>query len=66
MSDIQYPTRCKIVDVDGIYDLKTPEISKPHVGKKGKAVKRESGLVKIYLDDGNSLMGYECWWIPIT
>ena len=65
-----YPTRCKIIDVTGqeVYlgiIGRTPDISKPHVGKFGVAEKLPNGLVQITLDDGIELMGYECWWEPI-
>ena len=67
---IKYPVRCKIVDATGhkiapgLY-AKTPEESKAHIGKEGIA--EESGDdVKITLDDGSTLWGYECWWIPLN
>lgn len=66
---IKYPTRCKIIDATGEkfagYDCKTPEISKPHIGKIGIADKSEGGNVLIKLEDGTILHGYECWWEPI-
>lgn len=93
---MKYPVRARIIDVVGkkfgIYDLKTPEISFPHIGKEGIAEEIEipldeeelqtaidAGLeekhirllqknhtsVRITLDDGNILWGYECWWEPI-
>ena len=76
---IKYPTRCQIVDVfdrGGRLDskgrhwqYKTPEESKPHIGKFGLVEKyfaKEYGdTVRITLDDGNIIYGYECWWIPI-
>ena len=67
---IEYPTKCKIVDVNDkevFSSMKgnTPEISKPHIGKKGVASKDEHGRVIIQLDDGNIIYGYECWWKPI-
>ena len=72
--DIQYPTRCRIIDVTGVkqrfgkkeYTLNTPDKSKPHIDKEGLAEKVDSLNVKITLDDGTVLMGYECWWIPIS
>ncbi len=66
---IEYPIRCEILDVVGIEVLPgiigdTPEVSKPHIGKHGVAIE-EGENVKIILDDGNILYGYECWWKPI-
>ncbi len=63
------PTRCIIVDVDGdeIFPgiiAKTPKISKPHIGKHGLAEEDDNLNVKITLDDGTVIMGYECWWQP--
>lgn len=67
---IKYPTRCQIVDVTGqeIFsgiEGNTPNVSKPHVGKYGLAELFDDGSVRISLDDGNVLMGYECWWKSI-
>lgn len=66
---IKYPTRCRIVDVNGQtfhgIKIRTPDKSYPHLGKYGLA-ELEDGLVKITLDDGNIIYGYECWWIPIN
>lgn len=66
---ITYPTRCKIVDVAGkeVFPgiiAETPDVSKSHVGKEGLA-ERKDGSVCITLDDGSTLWGYECWWIPL-
>ncbi len=65
---IEYPVRCQIIDVFdvvvGNFQYKTPEVSKPHIGKYGLAEEIE-GKVKITLDDGNIIYGYECWWMPI-
>lgn len=69
---IQYPVRCKIIDVTGLkkkirhieFALNTPEKSKPHVGKEGLAERDPAG-VKITLDDGTIIYGHECWWTPI-
>ena len=63
------PTRCVILDVDGEafrdgFVMRTPEISRPHVGKEGLAEFVPDG-VRITLDDGVILWGYECWWKPI-
>lgn len=67
---IQYPTRCKIIDVTGMEVLpgimgQTPEVSKSHVGKRGLAEEIDDN-VRITLDDGSVIWGYECWWIPIS
>lgn len=64
-----YPMRCQIIDVTGRTVLpgikgRTPNISKPHIGKQGLAEKIEDD-VRITLDDGSILWGYECWWTPI-
>jgi hypothetical protein len=58
--------RCIIVDPEGQELLpgiviKTPEVSKPHIGKTGTwEIVGED--VKITLYDGTILWGYECWW----
>lgn len=62
---IKYPTRCQIVDVGNVSWRRTPERSKPHIGKFGIAEEINDSLIKITLDDGNILWGNECWWIPI-
>jgi hypothetical protein len=67
---MKYPTRCRIVDVEGEevasgIIAKTPDISKPHIGKEGLAERISDLTVRIVLDDGTILMGYECWWEPI-
>ena len=65
---MKYPIRCEIVDVDGTgervgpYLAKTPDVSKPHIGKRGLAERMEDGNVRITLDDGSVIYGYECWW----
>lgn len=62
--------RCEIVDVGGMnykvgpYTAATPVDSRPHVGKKGYAERDPQGI-KIILDDGTVLYGYECWWKAI-
>ena len=69
---MKYPTRCKIVDVTGMIrdfgdikiPLRTPEESKPHIGKEGLAEKTGKD-VRITLDDGTVIFGYECWWKAI-
>ena len=68
--EIEYPTRCGIVDVEGHEVLpgivcRTPEVSKPHIGKEGLAEHIDDYVVEITLDDGTIIYGYECWWIPI-
>jgi len=65
---MKYPVRCKIVDVTGqkvFPDImgRTPDESKPHIGKRGLA-ERIGGDVRITLDDGEILWGNECWWKP--
>lgn len=69
---MKYPVRCKIIDVTGVevfpgMEGKTPNKSKPHIGKEGLAEKDVTGFgkVRITLDDGNILFGHECWWTPI-
>lgn len=69
---MEYPTRCKILDIEGeVIDpmfpditAKTPDVSRSHIGKEGLA-ERIDGNVRITLDDGNGIWGYECWWIPL-
>jgi len=75
MLKIKYPTRCKILDVTGIEVFpgikgSTPDISKPHIGKYGLAEivvhpEQASEQVRITLDDGSVLWGFECWWQPL-
>ncbi len=70
---MKYPVRCKIIDIAGftINDdypeivAATPDISKPHIGKLGLAEKMLDGNVRITLDDGEIMYGYQCWWIPV-
>ena len=79
---VSYPTRCMVVDAEGnvikeVVDTqgngvqilaKTPEESKPHIGKKGLAELIPDGkyiTVRITLDDGNIIYGHECWWVPL-
>lgn len=67
--EIEYPTRCEIVDPQGhrfndAYVMNTPGISRPHIGKRGLA-ERINENVRITLDSGGVLYGYQCWWIPI-
>ncbi len=73
---LEYPTRCRIIDVTGEdlcpgIERRTPEASKKHIGKEGLA--EEVGEfcpgianVRITLDDGTVLWGYECWWEPLA
>ena len=70
---IKYPTRCEIIDVTGMkYPFKTdiilntPDISKPHVGKRGIAERDKEHGIRITLDDGTIIYGYDCWWIPVN
>lgn len=62
----KYPVRCEIVDATGrrIGPLiaKTPNVSKPHIGKRGLAEKMKDGCVRITLDDGTIIYGHQCWW----
>ena len=67
---VEYPTRCRIVDVTGqeIYPGivgRTPEVSKPHIGKEGLAENLGQLDVRITLDDGTILEGCDCWWESI-
>ena len=68
---VEYPTRCKIIDVTGQevfpgVEGRTPDASKPHIGKEGLAELVNDGeAVQITLDDGSVLMGSECWWQPL-
>jgi hypothetical protein len=67
---LTYPCRCKIVDATGIEVMpgfmgRTPNISQPHIYQFGVAEKTDGFNVKITLDDGTILMGYECWWTPV-
>ena len=62
-----YPTRCQIVDVTGQEVFpgvigNTPDVSRQHIGKFGTAERMPDWNIKITLDDGNVLYGYECWW----
>jgi hypothetical protein len=68
----EYPVRCRIIDVTGREVLpgvegKTPDESRPHIGKEGLAEEIEEAgeIVRITLDDGTVLWGSECWWTPI-
>lgn len=66
---MDYPTKCRIVDVDGKEVFpgligKTPKESKPFVGQKGLA-ELINDRVRITLGNGQILWGEECWWEPI-
>ena len=68
---MKYPVRCEIVDVTGVevfpgFMGATPKDSKAHIGKKGLAERVDDSNIRITLDDGNILMGYNCWWRPLT
>jgi hypothetical protein len=68
--EISYPCRCRIVDPTGEEVApgvigNAPDVSKPKIGRHGTAYK-EGATVRIELDDGGVLMGYECWWEPIA
>ena len=80
MSEITYPTRCKIIDIAGAPVVPghpeivaaTPDVSKPYIGQEGLAelifggdMDFGFGNVRITLDNGNIIWGYECWWTPI-
>ena len=64
------PSRCRVIDAEGEEVLpgiiaRTPGVSKPHIGKEGWAERINEGSIRIVLDDGSILMGYECWWEPV-
>lgn len=69
---ITYPTRCQIIDVSDVafrfhgWKMATPDASKPHIGKQGTAHEDSKNGVRIKLDDGSELYGYECWWVPLA
>lgn len=73
----KYPCRCRITDPEGeqvadtethrVYAAQAPSVSIPKIGRTGWANLEPDGLnVRIKLDDGSELMGYECWWEPIA
>lgn len=70
MKKITYPVRCEIVDPGGSHEVipgymaQAPDESKPHIGKQGLAEFVDND-VRITLDDGTVLYGYECWWVPL-
>lgn len=65
---MDYPVRCRIVNPTGevfAFGLvkQAPPESMPHIGKEGLA--EEVGEnIRITLDDGTIIWGYECWWEP--
>jgi len=67
--DGEYPVRCRIEDVagqevsPGIIGA-APKVSVPYIGAEGNA-DYDGGVVKITLDNGAILYGYQCWWIPL-
>jgi len=66
---MKYPTPCEIIDVDGREVFpgvmgRTPEVSRPHIGKHGLA-EAFGPKVRVTLDDGTVLWGHECWWVPL-
>ena len=66
---MKYPVRCRIVDPTGepftLGAVKNaPEESMPHIGKEG-LVEEVDENVRITLDDGMILWGYDCWWESI-
>lgn len=72
MVEFKYPVRARIIDVTGQalsgnpdVLIKTPDVSKPHVGKEGRASQDSDGDIVLMLDDGTVLYGYECWWEPV-
>jgi len=68
-NEVEYPVRCRIVNATGELipgiERRTPEESKPHIGKEGLVEKVDEYSVRITLDDGTILWGYDCWWIPL-
>ncbi|OEU68428.1 MAG: hypothetical protein BBJ57_02365 [Desulfobacterales bacterium PC51MH44] len=66
---MKYPVRCEIIDVTGIEVFpgvqgNTPDESKPFIGEQGLA-ERIGWDVRITLDNGEIIFGYDCWWKPI-
>lgn len=63
---MKYPVRCRIVNptwgsfVPGVVK-NAPEESMSHIGKEGLAEEVDEN-VRITLDDGTILWGYDCWW----
>jgi len=77
MTDLEYPTRCVIRDIEGdpLDDTglvaRTPEVSRQYIGQRGLAEKVPDSdsifgeSVRITLDSGDVIWGYECWWSPL-
>ncbi len=73
---MDYPTRARVLDVTGeVWNglhIATPAVSAPHVGKEGLAEMvpdpAEAGYeaVRLTLDDGTVLWGWECWWEAVS
>jgi hypothetical protein len=70
MTELRYPTRCRIVDIAGEsigdgFVAKTPNVSRPYIGMEGLAELVDDWDVRITLSNGVIIHGYECWWEPI-
>lgn len=69
---VDYPVRARIIDVTGEMlpntniALRTPEASKPFIGREGLAEKLANGRVRVTLDGGGTIFGDECWWEPLN
>jgi len=69
--DGTYPVKCRIVDPTGDtiapgITANAPERSLPHVDEYGVAELMEDGRnVRITLDSGEIIYGYQCWWRPV-
>lgn len=66
---IKYPCRCRIINVTdqewhGL-NLITPEESKQYIGMVGTAYQEDEFYIRIELDNGKVIYGYDCWWEPI-
>ena len=64
-----YPTRARIIDVSGeIWQglaIATPPESRPYIGEEGWAEMLDPTdpfSVRITLDSGAVLWGWQCWW----
>ena len=67
--DGTYPVRCRIEDVAGQemapgFIAATPKVSVPYIGAEGDA-ELIGDNVKITLDNGAILYGYQCWWTAL-
>jgi hypothetical protein len=64
--------RCKVIDpryaeYPGYsHKFVAPRKSLPHIDKLGYAERGNDNVIKITLDDGNILYGYECWWEEVV